>query len=132
VAAAPAPTPAPRKQVNMADLLRIEFFLLIAGFMMLFAGAAIPNQLVTPIIMGIIMLVSVAGSFINIGFLERLLPPIGVASVCGAISCVLTLEIWIRLDTTHWTMALTLVGGVIAIMGAFLELAKGAFVVRRA
>jgi energy-coupling factor transporter transmembrane protein EcfT len=126
-----AAQPAPRT-IHIADLLRIEFFLLIAGFMILFAGAAIPDQVVTLIIMGIVMLVSVAGSFINIGFLKRLLPPIGVASVCGGLSFILTLEIWIRWDITHWTMALTLVGGVIALMGAFLELAKGAFVVRRA
>jgi len=122
---------APRT-IAVGDLLRIEFFLLIAGFLILLAGAAVPDQSVTLIIIGIIMLVSVAVSFIRIGFLSRLLPPVSVACICGAIAFISALEFWIRKNVTHWTMAVTLIGGVIAVMGAFLELAKGAFVVKRA
>jgi hypothetical protein len=117
------PAPAPRQvTINVADLMRVEFFLLIAGFMVLIPGAA--GRFVTAIIIAIMMFVSAALSFVRIPLLNKLIPATPVAFVCGAIVFIFALEAGSN-ARFGWELVLMLIGGLIAVLGAILDMVKG-------
>ena len=129
-----AAQPAPRT-IAVGDLLRIEFFLLIAGFIVLISGAIYPGQSISILIMGTIMLVTVALSFLRIAFMNKLLPAVGVSFVTGVLAFIFALDFGVRakvFNVAAGSMALLLIGGILAGLGAFLEIAKGSLVIRRA
>jgi len=127
VAAAPAPPP--RKQVNVADILRTEILLAVAGIMVLLAGAGTPEVSVALILIGLVMLYSAIVSLGYIGILSSMFPAVSVSAVSGIFLLFFYLERIIRV-ARHWSMGVAIVAGLIALFAAFIGYFKPGFAKR--
>ena len=130
MAAAPASAPAPRKQVNMAEILRTEILLAIAGIMVLLAGAGTPGASVALIIMGLVMLYSAVVSLGYIGVLSGMFPAVSVSAVTGIFLLFFYLETLVRTAARHWSMGVAIIAGLIALFAAFVGYFKPGFAKR--
>ena len=130
MAAAPASAPAPRKQVNMAEILRTEILLAIAGIMVLLAGAGAPGASVALIIMGLVMLYSAVVSLGYIGVLSGMFPAVSVSAVTGIFLLFFYLETLVRTAARHWSMGVAIIAGLIALFAAFVGYFKPGFAKR--
>ena len=125
-----APGPA-RKPINVAEIMRAEILLLIAGFLTLFAGVgyrmgALTSVLATEIIIGLIMIYSAIVSLGYITILRELVPAIPVSAVCGVILFFFNVEVLGRW-WSHWSLVVGLIAGIIALLAAFVGYFKPAF-----
>jgi len=128
--AAAQPAPAPRKQVNMADVMQPGVLLIIAGLMTLIAGAG--SQAITTIIIALIMFYSAIVSFGFISILRDLFPVLGVSAVTGVILFFYNIEIMTRglggfIKSTHWSIIVGFIAGLIALFAAFVGYFKPGF-----
>ena len=126
---AAAPAPPPRKQVNVADILRTEILLAVAGIMVLLAGAGTPEVSVALILIGLVMLYSAIVSLGYIGILSSMFPAVSVSAVSGIFLLFFYLERIIRV-ARHWSMGVAIVAGLIALFAAFIGYFKPGFAKR--
>ena len=127
---AAAPAPAPRRQVNMADVMQPGILLAIAGLLTIMAGAG--SQAITTIIVSLIMLYSAIVSFGYISILRDLFPVLGVSAVTGVILFFFNIEIMTRGlggfgKSTHWSIIVGFIAGLIALFAAFVGYFKPSF-----
>jgi len=127
--AAAAPVPPPRKQVNVADILRTEILLAVAGIMALLAGVGTPEVSVTLILIGLVMLYSAVVSLGYIGILSGMFPAVSVSAVTGIVLLLFYLETLIR-TARHWSMGVAIIAGLIALFAAFIGYFKPGFAKR--
>ena len=133
-----APGPA-RKPINVAEIMRAEILLLIAGFLTLFAGVGFqwrgggyygyvggPSVLATEIIIGLLMIYSAIVSLGYITILRELVPAIPVSAVCGVILFFFNVEVLGRW-WSHWSVVVGLIAGIISLLAAFVGYFKPAF-----
>jgi len=119
-------TPAPRKPVTAAEIMRPEIILAIAGLMALIAGVGTPNTSVTEIIVGLLMIYSAIVSLGFITILKDVVPAISVSAVCGIILFFFNIETLVRVHS-HWSLVVGLIAGLIALFAAFVGYFKPAF-----
>jgi len=124
-AAQPAPAPAPRKQVNMADVMQPGILLAVAALITLIAGAGASS--ITTIIIALVMFYSAIVSFGFISILRDLFPILSVSAVSGIVLFFFNIEQIVRVRITHWSVVLGFVAGLIALFAAFVGYFKPAF-----
>ena len=120
-----APAPAPRKQVNMADVMQPGVLLIIAGLIALIAGAG--SQLITTILVALIMLYAGIVSFGYITILRDLVQILSVSAVTGIILFFTGIEQMARFRNTHWSVIVGFIAGLIALFAAFVGYFKPSF-----
>ncbi len=118
--------PAPRKPMNITEIMRPEIILAIAGLMTLLAGVGTPNVSVTEVIVGLIMIYSAIVSLGFIAILRNVFPVISVSAVCGLIVFFFNIETLVRV-ASHWSLVVGLIAGLIALFAAFVGYFKPAF-----
>ena len=123
--AAAQPAPAPRKQVNMADVMQPGILLAVAALITLIAGAG--QQRIVTIILALVMLYSAIVSFGFISVLRDLFPVLGVSAVSGVILFFANIEYIARDKFTNWYFILGFVAGLIALFAAFVGYFKPGF-----
>jgi hypothetical protein len=124
-AAQPAPAPAPRKQVNMADVMQPGILLAIAALVTLIAGAGASS--VTTIIIAIVMFYSAIVSFGYIAIMRDLFPVLGVSAVSGVVLFFYNIEYITRGNNHHWSVIAGFIAGLIALFAAFVGHFKPSF-----
>ena len=128
MAAAPVPAPAPRKQVNMADVMQPGVLLAIAALIALIAGAA--NRMITTIIISLVMFYSAIVSFGFIAILRDLFPVLGVSAVSGIVLFFYNIEQLTRFSTPFTDKVppvLGFIAGIVALFAAFVGYFKPSF-----
>ena len=132
MAAAPAsvPAPAPKKQVNMADVMQPGVLLAIAAFITLIAGVA--SRMTTTIIISLVMFYSAIVSFGFIAILRDLFPVLGVSAVSGIILFFYNIEQLARSTpfTDKLPLVLGFIAGIVALFAAFVGYFKPSFTKR--
>jgi len=126
--AAAQPAPAPRKQVNMADVMQPGVLLAIAALITLIAGAA--SRMITTIIISLVMFYSAIVSFGFIAILRDLFPVLGVSAVSGIVLFFYNIEQLTRFLTPFTDkvpLVLGFVAGLIALFAAFVGYFKPSF-----
>ena len=123
--AAAQPAPAPRKQVNMADVMQPGILLAVAALITLIAGAGASS--ITTIIIALVMFYSAIVSFGFISILRDLFPVLGVSAVSGIVLFFFNIEQIVRVKNTHWSVVLGFVAGLIALFAAFVGYFKPSF-----
>jgi len=123
--AAAQPAPAPRKQVNMADIMQPGILLAVAALLTLIAGAG--EQTITTIVLALVMLYSAIVSFGFISILRDLFPVLGVSAVTGVLLFFSKIESIARFKATQWYVILGFVAGLIALFAAFVGYFKPSF-----
>ena len=127
--AAAQPAPAPRKQVNMADVMQPGILLAVAALITLIAGAGASS--ITTIIIAIVMFYSAIVSFGYIAILRDLFPVLGVSAVTGVILFFYNIEMMTRgvggFKSTHWSIIVGFIAGLIALFAAFVGYFKPSF-----
>jgi len=114
----------------MAEILRTEILLAIAGIMVLLAGAGTPGASVALIIMGLVMLYSAVVSLGYIGVLSGMFPAVSVSAVTGIFLLFFYLETLVRTAARHWSMGVAIIAGLIALFAAFVGYFKPGFAKR--
>jgi hypothetical protein len=114
----------------MADVMQPGVLLIIAGLMTLIAGAG--SQAITTIIIALIMFYSAIVSFGFISILRDLFPILGVSAVTGVILFFYNIEIMTRglggfIKSTHWSIIVGFIAGLIALFAAFVGYFKPGF-----
>jgi hypothetical protein len=114
----------------MAEILRPEILLAIAGIMVLLAGAGTPSGSAALILFGLVMIYSAIVSLGYIGALSGMFPAVSVAAVSGIFLLFYYLEMLVRTAVRHWTMGVALIAGLIALFAAFVGYFKPGFAKR--
>jgi len=127
LAAAPTPAPAPRKQVNMAEILQPGILLAIAGLIALIAGAGGQASQISMVIISLVMLYSAIVSFGYIAILRDLFPVLGVSAVSGVVLFFYNIECIARYSSHHWSVIVGFIAGLIALFAAFVGYFKPSF-----
>jgi hypothetical protein len=127
LAAAQAPAPAPRKQVNIAEILQPGILLAIAGLIALIAGAGGQSFQMSMVIISLVMLYSAIVSFGYIAILRDLFPVLGVSAVSGVVLFFYNIECIARYNTHHWSVIMGFIAGLIALFAAFVGYFKPSF-----
>ena len=127
MAAAPTPAPAPRKQVNMAEILQPGILLAIAGLIALITGAGGQSFQMSMVIISLVMLYSAIVSFGYIAILRDLFPVLGVSAVSGVVLFFYNIECIARYNTHHWSVIMGFIAGLIALFAAFVGYFKPSF-----
>ena len=123
--AAAQPAPAPRKQVNMADVMQPGILLAVAALITLIAGAGASS--ITTIIIAIVMFYSAIVSFGYIAILRDLFPVLGVSAVSGVVLFFFNIENIARYNNHHWSVIVGFIAGLIALFAAFVGYFKPSF-----
>jgi len=122
--------PAPRKPMNVADIMRPEILLAIAGLMTLLAGVGyklgFESVLVTEVIIGLIMIFSAIVSLGFITILKNVVPVMSVSAICGLIVFFFNIETLGRWFS-HWSVVVGLIAGLISLFAAFVGYFKPTF-----
>jgi uncharacterized membrane protein len=126
-AAQPAPAPAPRKQVNMAEIMQPGILLAIAGLIALIAGAGGQGFQMSMGIISLVMLYSAIVSFGYIAILRDLFPVLGVSAVSGVVLFFYNIECIARYSSHHWSVIVGFIAGLIALFAAFVGHFKPSF-----
>ena len=124
-ASVPAPASAPRKQVNMADVMQPGILLAIAALVALIAGAGASS--VTTIIIAIVMFYSAIVSFGYIAIMRDLFPVLSVSAVSGIVLFFFNIEVISRCGVHTWPYIVGFIAGLIALFAAFVGYFKPAF-----
>ncbi len=125
--AAAQPAPAPRKQVNMAEIMQPGILLAIAGLMALIAGAGGQSFQISMVIISLVMLYSAIVSFGYIAILRDLFPVLGVSAVSGVVLFFYNIECIARYNNHHWSVIVGFIAGLIALFAAFVGYFKPSF-----
>ena len=125
-----APGPA-RKPITVAEIMRPEILLAIAGLLTILAGVGyrtspLTSVLATEIIIGLLMIYSAIVSLGYITILRELVPAIPVSAVCGVILFFFNVEVLGRW-WSHWSVVVGLIAGIISLLAAFVGYFKPAF-----
>ena len=122
-----APGPV-RKPINVAEIMRPEILLAIAGLLTILAGVGAES--ITIVIIGLAMIYSAVVSLGYIGILRDAFPTLGVSTVCGGILFLWGLEWLARFRnpfTRDWPYVVMLIAGLVALFAAYVAYAKPAF-----
>ena len=125
--AAAQPAPAPKKQVNMADVMQPGILLAIAGLIALIAGAGGQASQISMVIISLVMLYSAIVSFGYIAILRDLFPVLGVSAVSGVVLFFYNIECIARYSSHHWSVIVGFIAGLIALFAAFVGYFKPSF-----
>ncbi len=125
--AAAQPAPAPRKQVNMAEIMQPGILLAIAGLMARIAGAGGQSFQISMVIISLVMLYSAIVSFGYIAILRDLFPVLGVSAVSGVVLFFYNIECIARYSSHHWSVIVGFIAGLIALFAAFVGYFKPSF-----
>jgi len=125
--AAAQPAPAPKKQVNMADVMQPGILLAIAGLIALIAGAGGQAFQISMVIISLVMLYSAIVSFGYISILRNLFPVLGVSAVSGVVLFFYNIEGIARYSSHHWSVIVGFIAGLIALFAAFVGYFKPSF-----